>query len=40
MVKPSQKNFYDFTVDDIKIIDYPRAEIKEKNPQLKFEIGI
>ena len=31
---------YDFTVDDIKIIDYPRTEIKEKNPQLKFEIGI
>ena len=39
-LNPDKKNFYDFTVDDIKIIDYPRTEIKEKNPQLKFEIGI
>ena len=39
-LNPEKKNFYDFTVDDIKIIDYPREEIKEKNPQMKFEIGI
>ena len=39
-LNPEKKNFYDFTVDDIKIIDYPREEIKEKNPQLKFDLGI
>ena len=39
-LNPEKTNFYDFTVDDIKIIDYPRAEIKEKNPQMKFDIGI
>lgn len=39
-LNPEKKNFYDFTVDDIKIIDYPREEIKEQNPQMKFEIGI
>lgn len=39
-LNPKKKNFYDFTVDDIKIIDYPREEIKEKNPQLKFDLGI
>lgn len=39
-LNPDKKNFYDFTVDDIKIINYPREEIKKKNPQLKFELGI
>ncbi len=39
-LNPEKKNFYDFTIDDIKIIDYPREEIKEQNPQMKFEIGI
>ena len=39
-LNPEKKNFYDFTVDDIKIIGYPREEIKEKNPQLKFDLGI
>lgn len=33
-------NFDDFMPDDIKIIDYPREKIKEKNPQLKFPLGI
>ncbi len=33
-------DFYDFTVDDIQIKGYPRKLIKEKNPQMKFEIGI
>lgn len=32
-------NFYDFTVDDIKIVDYPLDEIKIINPQLKFELA-
>lgn len=39
-INPEKTNFFDFTVDDIKIINYPREEIKEKNPQLKFELGI
>ena len=39
-LNPDKTNFYDFTVDDIKILDYPLALIKETNPQLTFEIGI
>lgn len=39
-LNPEKTNFYDFTIDDIKIIGYPRAEIKEKNPQMKFDLGI
>lgn len=38
-LNPEKKDFYDFTVDDIKIINYPVDEIKKKNPQLKIEIG-
>ena len=33
-------NFYDFTLEDIQIKGYPRKLIKEKNPQLKFDLGI
>ena len=40
VLNDSVKNFYDFTVDDIEIKGYPRKLIKEKNPQIKFEIGI
>lgn len=39
-LNPEKTNFYDFTVDDIKVVGYPRSEIKEKNPQMKFDIGI
>lgn len=39
-LNPEKTNFYDFTVDDIKIKGYPRQVIKEKNPQLKFDLGI
>ena len=39
-LNPEKTNFYDFTMDDIKITGYPRAEIKEKNPQMKFDLGI
>lgn len=38
-LNPDKKNFYDFTMEDIKIIDYPLKEIKDKNPQLKFDLG-
>ena len=33
-------NFYDFTIDDFRLIDYPLDEIKKKNPQLKFPLAI
>lgn len=36
----SQKSFWDLTVDDFKVEGYPRDIIKEKNPQLKFDLGI
>ena len=39
-LNPEKTNFYDFTIADIKITGYPRAEIKEKNPQMKFDLGI
>ena len=39
-LNPEKKNFYDFTLDDIKIVGYPMQEVKEKNKQLKFPIGI
>ena len=42
-LNPEKRNFYDFTLDDIKIIDYPMEEIKKKNPQIddfKNNIGI
>ena len=33
-------DFFDFTLDDFKLIDYPMDKIKEQNPQLIFELGI
>ncbi len=39
-INPDKRDFYDMTVDDIRIIDYPRDEIKCVNPQLKFELGV
>ena len=39
-LNPEKNNFYDFTQDDIKIEGYPRQLIKEKNPQMKFDLGI
>lgn len=39
-LNPEKTNFYDFKPEDIKIIGYPIDEIKEKNPQMKFDIGI
>ena len=40
VLNPDKHDFYDFTVDDVKIVDYPREKIKEKNKQLKFPLGI
>ena len=39
-LNPDKSNFYDFTVDDVTIKDYPKQLIKTKNPQLKFDLGI
>ena len=36
----NKTNFYDFTPEDIKIKNYSLQEIKEKNPQLSFPLGI
>lgn len=40
ILNPDKTNFYSFTLDDFKIVDYPREEISKKNPQLKFDLGI
>ena len=40
ILNPNKTNFYDFTIDDFELVDYPSKEIEEKNPQLKFELGI
>ena len=37
---PEDKGFYDLVPDDVVVADYPRQKIKERNPQLKFELGI
>ena len=39
-INPEKTDFYSFTQDDIKIIDYPRQKIKTKNPQITLEIAI
>ena len=31
-------NFFEFTIDDFKLVDYPN--VKEINPQVKFDLGI
>lgn len=39
-INPEKTNFYDMRPEDIKIEGYPLKKIKEKNPQLKFDLGI
>ena len=34
------RSFYDFTIDDFHMENYPLEVIKKQNPQLKFELGI
>lgn len=34
------ENFYDAKVEDFEIIGYPKKLIREKNPQLKFEVAV
>lgn len=38
-LNPDKKDFFDFTVDDIKIKGYPRDIIKKQNPQMKLDVG-
>ena len=40
VLNEEKTDFYDFTLDDIKLNGYDRKLILEKNPQLKFPIGI
>ncbi len=40
VINPEKTNFYDMRPEDIKIEGYPLKKIKEKNPQLKFDLGI
>ena len=40
ILNPDKTDFYSFTIDDFKIIDYPREEISKNNPQLSFDLGI
>lgn len=35
-----KKDFYDFTPEDVRVEAYPVQKIKEKNPQLKFQLAI
>jgi len=39
-LNPEVTDFYDFTPKDIEVHGYPKQLIKEKNPQLKFPLGI
>ena len=39
-INPEKSDAYTLTIDDIKIVGYPREEIKATNPQLKFPLGI
>lgn len=34
------KGFYDFTIDDFEMVDYPLQSVKSQNPQLDFPLGI
>lgn len=39
-LKSGKTYFWDFNIDDFVLEEYPINEIKEKNPQLKFDLGI
>ncbi len=40
LLDTEKTNFHDFEIEDFKICSYPSFDIKEKNPQLKFDLGI
>ena len=35
-----KKNFFEFSIEDFEMVNYPLEDIKEKNPQVKFDLGI
>lgn len=37
---PDKTNFYDIRFENFELLDYPVNEIKEKNPQLQFDLGV
>jgi thymidylate synthase len=39
-LNPDKTDFFSFTMDDIEVMDIPLQLIRERNPQLKFELGI
>lgn len=40
MLNTDKTDFYEFTIGDFVLTDYPVDKIKEKNPQMKFDLGI
>lgn len=40
VLNEDKHDFFDFTVNDVKIEDYPREKIKTLNPQKKLEIAV
>ena len=40
VLNPEKTNFYDMMPEDVTIEDYPLKLIREKNPQLHFDLGI
>lgn len=36
----NKTNFFDFTIDDFKMLDFNVGEVKAHNPQLEFDLGI
>lgn len=40
MLNTDKTDFYEFTIDDFVLTDYPVEKIREKNPQMKFDLGI
>ena len=33
-------NFFEMSIDDFEMIDYPLSQIREENPQVEFDLGI
>lgn len=40
VLKETEHNWGEFTIDDFEMVDYPVEKIKKKNPQFQFELGI
>ena len=40
IINPDKRNFYDITMDDIKIEGYDQKEIAKINPQIKLEVAV